>query len=201
MTGMKRSTRAMLLLGALTGALYSQAFLSAASSRRAVLSGGLLGAWSVSESAHAADFLGIPSIPGPFEMNPKDAVVIGDAGDAKIKEARKKVEDLQAQAEDALAKLEKDPQADLAYMITDFGIGELRLATNAINDIMDDKTAAATQRWQRLMIQAKYQWELDIPFPTTKRGEQRPRGDKRNDRIKVSLKRYIDGSKELLQFF
>ena len=23
-----------------------------------------------------------------------------------------------------------------------------------INDIMDDKTAAATQRWQRLMIQA-----------------------------------------------
>ena len=27
-------------------------------------------------------------------------------------------------------------------------------ATNAINDIMDDKTAAATQRWQRLMIQA-----------------------------------------------
>lgn len=33
--------------------------------------------WGVSESAHAADFLGIPSIPGPFEMNPKDAVVIG----------------------------------------------------------------------------------------------------------------------------
>jgi len=28
-------------------------------------------------------------------------------------------------------------------------------ATNAINDIMDDKTAAATQRWQRLMIQVR----------------------------------------------
>ena len=33
-------------------------------------------------------------------------------------------------------------------------IQALRQATNAINDIMDDKTAAATQRWQRLMIQA-----------------------------------------------
>lgn len=31
----------------------------------------------LSDSAKAADFLGIPSIPGPFEMNPKDAVVIG----------------------------------------------------------------------------------------------------------------------------
>eukprot|EP00438_Fugacium_kawagutii_P005077 Skav200548 [mRNA] locus=scaffold676:489449:494409:- [translate_table: standard] len=152
MTGMKRSTRAMLLLGAMTGALYSQAFVSP-NSRRSVLSAGLLSALSLSESAKAADFLGIPSIPGPFEMKPQDAVVIGDANDAKIKEARKKVEDLQKQAEEALDKLEKDPQADLAYMITDFGIGELRLATNAINDIMDDKTAAATQRWQRLMIQ------------------------------------------------
>ncbi|CAE7436261.1 unnamed protein product [Symbiodinium natans] len=66
---------------------------------------------------------------------------------------------------------------------------------------MDDKTAAATQRWQRLMIQAKYQWEDDIPFPVTKRGVQKPRGDKRNERIMVSLKNYISGSKELLQFF
>ena len=39
-------------------------------------------------------------------------------------------------------------------MIRDFGIGELRLATNVINDIMDDRTAAATQRLQRLMNQA-----------------------------------------------
>lgn len=130
-----------------------------------------------------------------------DAVVIGDAKDPKILEARKKVEALQAQAEEALAKLEKDPQADLAYMIQDFGIGELRLATNAINDIMDDKTAAATQRWQRLMIQAKYQWEIDVPFPTTKKGEERPRGEKRNDRIKESLKKYLTASKELLKFF
>ncbi|CAK9113345.1 Hypothetical protein SCF082_LOCUS52534 [Durusdinium trenchii] len=134
-------------------------------------------------------------------MNPNDAVVIGDAKDPKILEARKKVEALQAQAEEALAKLEKDPQADLAYMIQDFGIGELRLATNAINDIMDDKTAAATQRWQRLMIQAKYQWEIDVPFPTTKKGEERPRGEKRNDRIKESLKKYLTASKELLKFF
>ncbi|CAJ1353936.1 unnamed protein product [Effrenium voratum] len=198
----KRSSRAVLVLGA-CAALYGKGFVAPEPvQRRAVLSAGLLGTLgAAAPGAQAADFFGLPSVPGPFEMDPKDSVVIGDANDPAVKEARGKVEYLLKQAEDALDKLEKDPQVDLQYMCQDFGIGELRLATNTINDIMDDKTAAATQRWQRLMIQAKYQWEDDMPFPTTKRGEQRPRGDKRNDRIKASLKNYIKASKELLQFF
>lgn len=207
-SGMQRSSRALLLLGACATMCWQAAFLSpaepqTANSRRALLaagSAGLLGAMSP-KSASAADFFGLPHIPGPFEMDPKEAVVIGDAADPQVKDAKAKVQELQTQAEQALDMIQKDPQADLSFMVKEFGIGDLRDATNVINDIMDDKTAAATQRWQRLMMQAKYQWEDDIPFPVTKRGVQKPRGDKRNERIIQSLKNYISGSKELLQFF
>mmetsp|Transcript_21215 Transcript_21215/g.39896 ORF Transcript_21215/g.39896 Transcript_21215/m.39896 type:complete len:215 (+) Transcript_21215:76-720(+) len=205
----RRQAKAATLVAFGMGALWTlqTAFLAPAeppaANRRALLSVGsaaLLGALSP-KTAEAADFIGLPHMPGPFEMDPKEAVVIGDAADPQIKEARAKVVELQNQAEEALDKIQKDPQADLSFMLKDFGIGDLRDATNAINDIMDDKTAAATQRWQRLMIQAKYQWEDDMPFPQTKRGEVRPRGEKRNERIIQSLKNYIAGSKELLQFF
>ena len=46
-----------------------------------------------------------------------------------------------------------------------------------------------------LLSEAKYQWEVDMPFPVTKKGEQRPRGDKRNTRIINSLKNYLDASR------
>eukprot|EP00437_Effrenium_voratum_P041092 CAMPEP_0181476968 /NCGR_PEP_ID=MMETSP1110-20121109/41977_1 /TAXON_ID=174948 /ORGANISM="Symbiodinium sp., Strain CCMP421" /LENGTH=203 /DNA_ID=CAMNT_0023602261 /DNA_START=61 /DNA_END=672 /DNA_ORIENTATION=+ len=203
---MQRSSRALLLLGACGALCWQAAFLApseSGASRRAVLTAasmGLLGTMGA-ETASAADFFGLPHIPGPFEMDPKEAVVIGDAADPQVKDAKAKVLELQTQAEQALDMIQKDPQADLSFMVKEFGIGDLRDATNVINDIMDDKTAAATQRWQRLMIQAKYQWEDDIPFPVTKRGVQKPRGDKRNERIISSLKNYISGSKELLQFF
>ncbi|CAE7888598.1 unnamed protein product [Symbiodinium sp. KB8] len=158
---MQRSSRALLLLGACATMCWQAAFLSpaepqTANSRRALLaagSAGLLGAMSP-KSASAADFFGLPHIPGPFEMDPKEAVVIGDAADPQVKDAKAKVQELQTQAEQALDMIQKDPQADLSFMVKEFGIGDLRDATNVINDIMDDKTAAATQRWQRLMIQA-----------------------------------------------
>ena len=50
--------------------------------------------WGLSESAQAGEFFGIPSMPGPFEMDPKDAVVIGDVNDPKVVKARKKVSEL-----------------------------------------------------------------------------------------------------------
>ncbi|CAE7769443.1 unnamed protein product [Symbiodinium sp. CCMP2592] len=95
---MQRSSRALLLLGACTTMCWQAAFLSpaeppAANSRRALLaagSAGLLGAMSP-KSASAADFFGLPHIPGPFEMDPKEAVVIGDAADPQVKEAKAKV--------------------------------------------------------------------------------------------------------------
>ncbi|CAE7306621.1 unnamed protein product, partial [Symbiodinium pilosum] len=204
---MQRSSRAFLLLAACACIWWQAAFMAPAeppaTGRRALLAAGSMGLLSAmgTQPASAADFFGLPHMPGPFEMDPKEAVVIGDAGEASVKEARAKVVELQNKAESALEKITNDPQADLTFLVEDFGIGDLRDATNIINDIMDDKTAAATQRWQRLMIQAKYQWEDDVPFPTTKRGVQKPRGEKRNERIINSLKNYISGSKELLQFF
>ncbi|CAE7306599.1 unnamed protein product, partial [Symbiodinium pilosum] len=147
------------------------------------------------DPASAADFFGLPHMPGPFEMDPKEAVVIGDASDPQVKQAKEKVLSLQNKAEDALQAIQKDPQATIGIWNLVLGVSKGFRATNIINDIMDDKTAAATQRWQRLMIQAKYQWEDDVPFPVTKRGVQKPRGDKRNERIITSLKNYISGSK------
>ncbi|CAE8582651.1 unnamed protein product [Polarella glacialis] len=139
-------------------------------------------------------FLGKPR--GPFELNPK----VGDAKSADAQAARKVVAEMQTEAEEALAALKKDPQADVFLNVKPLAIARLRDATNKINNLMDEKSAAATQRWQRLMIQAKYQFEDDAPMPETKKGDVRPRGDKRLARIKEALENYLKGSREILKF-
>merc|ERR1711972_979820 len=115
-------------------------------------------------------------------------------------EARKTVQALKDEAEAALSTLQKDPQADLVAMIKPLGISDLRRATNTINNLMDDSSAAGTQRLQRLMIQSKYLFEEDIPMPLSKKGVVQPRGEKRLERIKISLNNYIMYSKELLKY-
>jgi len=143
-------------------------------------------------------FLGKPS--GPFEVDPKEAVIVGDDSSDQAKTAKNKVVALQKEAEQALASIEKDDQADLTSTISRFGIADLRESTNTINNLMDDQTAAGTQRLQRLMIQAKYQLEDDIPFPVSRKGVVQARGPKRAARIKTALKEYIKQSTELLKF-
>merc|ERR1712146_14293 len=103
-------------------------------------------------------------------------------------------------AEQALKALEADPQADLSGLIKPLGISDLRRATNTINNLMDDSSAAGTQRLQRLMIQSKYLFEEDIPMPISKKGVVQPRGEKRLVRIKNSMEEYVKYSKELLKF-
>merc|ERR1712039_888557 len=137
---------------------------------------------------------------GPFEMDPKEAVVVGDANSEASVAAKKTVQTLLVEAEGALAALEKDPQADLVPMIKPLGISDLRRATNTINNLMDDSSAAGTQRLQRLMIQAKFQFEDDIPMPISKKGVVQPRGEKRLGRLRDALEAYIKDSKQLLQF-
>jgi len=167
--------------------------------RRTALALGLAGA-SFPAIAVAAEFPGLGRLNGPFEVNPKDAVVVGDASADAAKAAKAKVVALQKEAEDALAKLKADPQVDLSSMVTQFGIADLREATNTINNLMDESTAAGTQRLQRLMIQAKYQFEDDIPFPVSRKGKVQPRGELRQARIEEALTNYIKNSKELLKF-
>lgn len=151
-------------------------------------------------AAQAAEFPGLGKVRGPFEVDPKDAVMVGDDKSDAAKAAKDKVTALQAEAEAALAKLKEDPQADLTGMISQFGISDLRQATNTINNLMDESTAAGTQRLQRLMIQAKYQFEDDIPFPVSRKGKQQPRGELRLARVKEALKEYVKESKALLKF-
>ncbi|CAE8680686.1 unnamed protein product [Polarella glacialis] len=151
-------------------------------------------------SSQAAEMLFLGKPRGPFELNPKDAVIVGDAKSADAQAARKVVAEMQTEAEEALAALKKDPQADVFLNVKPLAIARLRDATNKINNLMDEKSAAATQRWQRLMIQAKYQFEDDAPMPETKKGDVRPRGDKRLARIKEALENYLKGSREILKF-
>merc|ERR1712060_454747 len=94
---------------------------------------------------------------------------------------------LKEEAEKALATLKTNPQADLAGLIKKFGIADLRDATNTINNLMDEQSAAGSQRHQRLMIQAKYALEDDLPLPVTKKGAIQARGDKRLERITRAL--------------
>merc|ERR1719188_1170518 len=64
-------------------------------------------------------------LPGPFEVDPKEVVVTGDAKNPDIVKARKLLVTLQAQATDALKKLEADNQADVMDMVEPFGLAEI----------------------------------------------------------------------------
>jgi len=143
----------------------------------------------------------LPRQKGAFEVDPKDAIVVGDVTAEASKAARAEVEKLQNQAKEALAKLDKNPQEDLSPYVERFGLADLRTATNVIGELMDPPTAAGVQRLQRLMIMSKFRLEDDIPFPTNKRGERLSRGEKRLERIQACLKDYIKNGDELLKFF
>merc|ERR1711972_241237 len=97
-----------------------------------------------------------------------------------------------------LASVNADPQFDLTPAVKPFTIAEIRDATNTINNLMDDTTAAGVQRLQRLMIFNMYTFEDDAPFPVSRKGVVQKRGEKRLQRVKQALKDYITNSKELL---
>mmetsp|Transcript_111169 Transcript_111169/g.325179 ORF Transcript_111169/g.325179 Transcript_111169/m.325179 type:complete len:237 (-) Transcript_111169:65-775(-) len=159
----------------------------------AAASGAAVPAW-------AAEFPGLGKPPGPFERDPNEAVIVGDPNSDEAKAAKAKLIALQTEVEEALAKLAANPQEDLSGMVQQFGIADLREATNTVNNLMDETTAAGTQRLQRLMMQAKYQYEDDIPFPVSQKGVVQPRGEKRFGRIKAAMEAYVKYSKELLKF-
>mmetsp|Transcript_68630 Transcript_68630/g.149365 ORF Transcript_68630/g.149365 Transcript_68630/m.149365 type:complete len:223 (-) Transcript_68630:142-810(-) len=172
--------------------------------RRTLLSGAVLGAAASAvvapESSLAAEFPGLGKTRGAFEIDGKDAVVVGDAGSDAAKKAKAKVIELQEESEDALKRLEANPQEDLSYMLRNFVIADLRDATNVINNLMDDSSAGGTQRLQRLMINAKYRLADDAPFPVTKKGAVQARGPNRLERVKAALTEYVKASKSLLAF-
>merc|ERR1712079_856035 len=169
-------------------------------SRRMLLASGAVATALPVPSALAAEVFGLGPQKGPFERDPKDAVIVGDAKSKDAQEAKATIVALQKEAIAELDQLAEDPQTDLQAKIKRFGISELREATNTINNLMDENTAAGIQRFQRLMIQAKYQYEDEIPFPLNKKGAPQPRGEVRLARIEEALNSYIDNSKKLLEF-
>jgi len=169
--------------------------------RRGIVSAGLLGSVvGMSEASQAAEVPFLGKIPGPFEMDPKKAVIVGDPESEEAQKAKAKVIEMRKTVEKALSELEADPQADLSYVSDPTFIGDSRLAINAITDLMDEKTQGGTNRWQRLMNQAIYLWQDDTPFPENRKGEKKPRGVKRNERITKAFKDFIYDSNELLKF-
>eukprot|EP00416_Gambierdiscus_australes_P035937 CAMPEP_0171110142 /NCGR_PEP_ID=MMETSP0766_2-20121228/71185_1 /TAXON_ID=439317 /ORGANISM="Gambierdiscus australes, Strain CAWD 149" /LENGTH=235 /DNA_ID=CAMNT_0011571979 /DNA_START=28 /DNA_END=735 /DNA_ORIENTATION=- len=161
---------------------------------------GVVAASALAAPSLAADFPTLARQVGPFVRDPKEAVIVGDLNSDEAKNAKAKIIALQTEVEEALARLEKNPQEDLTGMIQPFGIADLREATNIINNLMDENTAAGIQRLQRLMIQAKVRFEDDIPFPVSQKGVVQPRGAKRTERIASAFKEYIKRSTELLEF-
>merc|ERR1719379_188938 len=103
----------------------------------------------------------LPQIPGPFEGDPKDAIIVGDAEAPEAKKAKLQVKKLMEEAEVALSKISADTQADLSYIVSDYGIADLREATNTIKYLMDD----------------------EIPFPVSKKGVVQKRGPARAKRV------------------
>jgi len=205
----KRSSSALVLLvGAAIAAFFalrspsSPGYVNPApqdASRRSLLAGAF-GAAVLPAAANAAELPFIGRQRGPFEVNPNSAVIVGDAAAPAAVKATEVVKRFQTQAEGALAALTNDTQADLDYIIEKFGIADLREATNTINNLMDGPSAAGTQRLQRLMIQAKYQLEDDVPFPVSRKGAVQPRGPQRASRVRECLQEYIQNSVELLKF-
>eukprot|EP00930_Biecheleria_cincta_P033315 TRINITY_DN2307_c0_g2_i1.p1 TRINITY_DN2307_c0_g2~~TRINITY_DN2307_c0_g2_i1.p1 ORF type:complete len:211 (-),score=36.38 TRINITY_DN2307_c0_g2_i1:101-733(-) len=171
-----------------------------APNRRTILSAGLLGVALAPSDAQASYGSIGGEITGPFERNPKEAVIVGELAAPETQKAIAEVKKFQKQAEDALAALEADPQADVMKIVTPTDLGEIRLATNVINNLMDDRTAAGTQRLQRLMNEARFLFEDDAPMPVNRAGEVKTRGPQRLNRIKINLGDYVKYSKQLLEF-
>eukprot|EP00444_Apocalathium_aciculiferum_P057836 CAMPEP_0183602176 /NCGR_PEP_ID=MMETSP0371-20130417/180813_1 /TAXON_ID=268820 /ORGANISM="Peridinium aciculiferum, Strain PAER-2" /LENGTH=221 /DNA_ID=CAMNT_0025814271 /DNA_START=64 /DNA_END=726 /DNA_ORIENTATION=- len=115
--------------------------------------------------AVAAEFPLLGKVRGPFEVDPKEAIIVGDINSADSKAAKVMINKYLTSVEEARAALDKDEQADITTLLKPLAISEIRQATNSVNNLMDDASAAGVQRLQRLMIQEWYLIEDDIPFP------------------------------------
>mmetsp|Transcript_56598 Transcript_56598/g.183309 ORF Transcript_56598/g.183309 Transcript_56598/m.183309 type:complete len:218 (-) Transcript_56598:240-893(-) len=192
---------AVLALRALSPGLLFASPEAAASRRNLVLSGALAAsALAPAAPALAAEFPLLGKVRGPFEVDPKEAIIVGDINSADSKAAKVMINRYLTSVEEARAALDKDEQSDITTLLKPLAISEIRQATNSINNLMDDASAAGVQRLQRLMIQEWYLIEDDIPFPLSKKGAVMSRGSERLKRCKGHLEGYAKASKELLEF-
>jgi len=193
---------AAVLLFLLQGDRQEAAYLSPPQdmSRRMIATGALMSVIGAPLAAQAAQFPLIGKDRGPFEVDPKDAVIVEDIDTPRIKDARIVIKRQNKLFKEALEKITADPQADLTYIIEKLGISDIRWAVNGVADVLDNPSMLGVYRLQRLMIQNQYMFDDDIPMPTNKKGKVFPRGPKRVERVRKCLTDYAKWSDELLQF-
>jgi len=140
--------------------------------------------------------------PGPFERDPKDAVLVEDPNTPEAKEAKLVVEDYKKQNDKALAMLKADQQADIDFLLANkvADLAILRKACGTLDKLMDDRTANGTRLLGRQMTQARYLILDEAEFPRNRKGEQVGRGPARRERLIANLESFSEKSGKLLQF-
>mmetsp|Transcript_25099 Transcript_25099/g.58262 ORF Transcript_25099/g.58262 Transcript_25099/m.58262 type:complete len:270 (-) Transcript_25099:254-1063(-) len=141
-------------------------------------------------------------IPGPFERDPKDAVLVEDPNTPEAKEAKQLIEEYKAQNDKALAMLRADQQADLDFLLANkvADIAILRRACINIDKLMDDRTANGTRLLGRLMTQSRYRILEEAEFPLNRKGQQVGRGPARAERLIANMETFSEKSGKLLEF-
>lgn len=137
---------------------------------------------------------------GFFDVEKKEAVMVGDPNGKDAKEALEKLKSLTEEAKGAIAALDKDAQADLTYMVTPTSRGEIREATKTLMLLFDEKSALNVGRIQRDMIQTRTFLDDDMPMPLNRKGVVQPRGPERFKRIHSSLEHFVKIAEELQNF-
>merc|ERR1711988_2033584 len=94
--------------------------------------------------------------------------------------------------EDAQVNLEKDYQ--------EIDMHNLYLAVSDIIEIFDEGSSSAIRLSQRNLNQQWYLMGEVLPFPTTKKGEARPRGPIRTQELDDTIRNFIAASDETLKF-
>eukprot|EP00403_Amphidinium_massartii_P042296 CAMPEP_0178434568 /NCGR_PEP_ID=MMETSP0689_2-20121128/33489_1 /TAXON_ID=160604 /ORGANISM="Amphidinium massartii, Strain CS-259" /LENGTH=273 /DNA_ID=CAMNT_0020056633 /DNA_START=236 /DNA_END=1057 /DNA_ORIENTATION=- len=171
--------------------------------RRQLLSAafGVAAVAAPSVPAHAVAGL-FGDIPGPFERDPKDAVLVEDPNTPEAKEAKQLIQEYKQQNDKALAMLRADQQADLDFLLANkvADIAILRRACINIDKLMDDRTANGTRLLGRLMTQSRYRILEEAEFPLNRKGQQVGRGPARAERLIANMETFSEKSGKLLQF-
>lgn len=140
--------------------------------------------------------------PGPFERDPKDAVLVEDPNTPEAKEAKLVIQDYKKQNDKALAMLKADQQADLSFLLANkvADLAILRKACVTIDKLMDDRTANGTRLLARQMTQARFLILDEADFPLNRKGEPVGRGPARTERLIANMENFSQKAERLLQF-
>lgn len=136
-----------------------------------------------------------------MERDPNEKLIVGDVDAKESVKAKEFVAKLTTEVETIQTKLKEDGQADLEGYVSQKKIADFRTASNLLDELLDDSSAAGVQRLQRLMINELYVMNEDMPFPVSRKGKQQPRGPIKKGRVIVATENFLKYSKQYFEFF